>query len=147
MNSLSSSDIKNILSHYKLENQLISINYKDKIELSSTGFYIVNLDSSSTKRNGTHWCVFYFSPRLSLYFDPFGFTPPKEIEKLLNKSSSGWYYSNIQIQDISESSCGYYCIAFIHEKVKNKNSYITFLNKFVNNRIDNEKDLYNILYT
>ena len=66
---------------------------------------------------------------------------------LLNKSSSGWYYSNIQIQDISESSCGYYCIAFIHEKVKNKNSYITFLNKFVNNRIDNEKDLYNILYT
>lgn len=146
MNSLSSSDIKNILSHYKLENQLIDINYKDKIKLSSTGFYIVNLDSSYTKRNGTHWTVFFYSPKLSLYFDPFGFGPPKEIEKLLNKSS-GWYYSNIQIQDISESSCGYYCIAFIHEKVKNKNSYITFLNKFVNNRIDNERDLYNILYT
>ena len=140
MNELSDNDLYNICKYNKLP--LLGIYQKDQLPNKlKNGFYIVNLQAS-TEGNGTHWTVLNYSPGISFYFDSYGFGPPKEVEKKLND----YLYSMIDIQDINSSSCGYYCISFIKEGVNSFEKYKNFLNSFINNNIDNEEDLYRILY-
>ena len=142
MNILNDKEINKILS-----NEHIKINgifQKDKIKSLTTGFYIINLQSS-IQGNGTHWCSLYFNPIKSIWFDSYGFKPPLEIERLLNE----YDYNSFEIQGINNSSCGYYAIAmikFLYDKKDKINAYKTFINLFKKNTINNENILYNLLY-
>jgi hypothetical protein len=143
MNELSSLDIIEILNSYNIEPN--GVYQKDMLPYDlDSGFYIVNLQSSNDG-NGTHWCSLYYSPTLSIWFDAFGFKPPEDVEERIGK----YIYNSYQIQDIKSSSCGYFCIAFIkflypvREKEK---AFNVFVNLFKQNKLANEKVLYELLY-
>lgn len=107
---------------------------KDQLPKLQNGFYIVNLNGHS------HWCALYIDGDNNYYFDPFGFVPPTEVEDKIKP----YYYNDEQIQDMNDSSCGYYCIGFIkfmNHKVDALKSYNDFIHLFSQDSKDNEKIL------
>ena len=146
--------LNNIISNIELLEILKSVNIKingvftkDQIKTPlKDGFYIINLQDSDDG-NGTHWVVLYkINDNVSFYYDSFGFPPPDNIEKILNKK---YKYNTKQIQNINSTSCGFYCIAFIifmktkQDKLK---AFDTFCAIFSNNTKNNEIILYQLLY-
>ena len=67
------------------------------------GFSVVNLNGHS------HWTCIYKSGNKCYYFDSFGCGAPDEIERI----EPSYVYSHKQIQGISQSSCGFFVIAFV----------------------------------
>ena len=94
--------------------------------------YVINIDNEMNEKLrgergivGTHWvAVANLRKRKILYFDSFGFPPPKRIEKFMKKSNNPGTgepklieYNSRQIQDISESSCGYWAVWFVKQMI------------------------------
>ena len=136
-NELSDKEIQVILKYHGIK--INGIFMKDEFPKNpKVGFYIINLQSS-TDGNGTHWCSLYYYPSMSIYFDAFGFVPPREIEDKIGK----YMYNDRDIQNYNDTSCGYFCIAFLKFLNGRKNKYEffhTFINMFnkdtkQNNRI------------
>lgn len=144
MNELSNFDIDRIIKNYDLQNVYKGCYSKDQLKELQTGFYIINLQSS-TDGNGTHWCCLYVvNPVYSCWFDSFGFYPPEDIEDLLKN----YDYNDKDIQNINSSACGYYCIAFIkfmRGKTNPKKAFNTFINLFNKNTAYNDKILKELL--
>ena len=115
MNELSNSEIMDLIKHHKLDHYFEGVYSKDQLsELKPIKFYIINLQDSD-KGGGTHWTAFYYSKLQSIYFDSYGFTPPKVVE---NKIGT-YIYNDSDIQDFNSSACGYYALCFIkflHDK-------------------------------
>ena len=119
MNVLGNDEIETILKNNHIRiNGIFAKNMLPPSLQNSCGWTIVNMQSS-TDGNGTHWIAFHnggnkypgsAGNRISLYFDSFGCPPPLEIENLLSKK---YVRNEEQLQDIEESSCGYFCIAVI----------------------------------
>ena len=84
---------------------------KDYLKNPKVGNYIFNLDFD--KRSGTHWnAAICLHDKIFLY-DPFGKCVMRDyIEKITKKKV---YYSNIKMQKISESTCGFWCLIFLKE--------------------------------
>ena len=78
---------------------------------------IINLDD--TIGAGTHW-VCYRNDEISEYFDPFGLTLPKEVEKYLNTSGLPLFYSPDEIQERNSVLCGYWCLYYLKERQNGK---------------------------
>lgn len=142
MNSLSNKDLIEIAKKYNI--QLRDVLNKDKFTSDLPfGFYIINLQNSN-EGEGTHWCALYYNI-VSIWFDPFGFAPPREIINNIDN----YIYNNKQIQNIKQSSCGYYCLAFIKilqncfNKYKGLEEFKKIWSKNTNN---NELILDSILY-
>ena len=144
MNELCNFDIEQAMNKSGYDNIFHGCFLKDNVPELKTGFYIINLQSSKDG-NGTHWCTLYvINPVYSIWFDPFGFPPPIEIEHLLKN----YNYNKVDIQNIDSSTCGYYCIAFIkymHGTDNPKTSLNTFINLFKQNTKYNDKILSKIL--
>ena len=147
-NELSNIDIINIINSMKFNKYFGGVFSKDDLpkNLKHKYFYIVNLDDK--KNSGTHWTVFYYNnPLTSLYFDSFGFVPPAQVENKIEP----YIYSEPDIQDYENSSaCGYFCIAFIkflyNQDDKHK-ALDTFINLFKSETNNNDKILYQILFS
>lgn len=148
MNELSNIDIDEIITKSKIHNY-IGCYSKDALPSKmQNGFYVINL--ADEDQEGSHWTALYkYNNGLSFYYDSFGFPPPKNVEDKLLKGKL--IINNREIQDIDDTSCGYYCIAFIKymDKHKSKNPIETF-NKFLSffdkNTFKNEVILDNLLY-
>jgi len=75
-----------------------------------------------------------------VYFDSFGSVPPEQVEKALQNN---YYYSCKQIQDLNATSCGYYCVCFLHYFQNHfdkdvKTTYENFVNLFGDDTKRNE---------
>jgi len=146
-NELSNIDIINIIKDMKLDKYFGGIYSKNELPrfLRRKKFYIINLQDSRDG-DGTHWTVFYCNkPLKSIYFDPFGFIAPVEIQKRITP----YIYNDKDIQDFDSTACGYYCIAFIkflHDKEDIYKSYEAFINLFKIETYQNDKILHDILY-
>ena len=95
------------------------------------GFYVINLNGSS------HWTVAYIDGNKHFYFDPFGFPAGKDTEEKIKP----YYYSDVQIQNIDTSSCGYYVVAFVkfmNNKLNSLKAYDDFLQLFKKDTDENE---------
>ena len=140
-NSLSNSDIIRVLKDMGIE--INGVYNRDDLPQLREGFYVINLDSSSGK--GTHWTAFYYHPLHSIYFDPFGFPAPEEVQKRIKP----YIFNDRDIQDIDSTACGYYDIGFIkylYQKPDKDKYFEAFLNRFSDDTQKNDKVLYNILY-
>lgn len=148
-------NILSIADLYDISNKLgISLNgiyQRDQIPSIHLikGFYIINLDPTTSKLGGTHFTAFYntdFDGENSIYFDSMGEICPLEVEQ----SISPLIYNHKQFQALSSSSCGFYCLAFIKylSVFKDKQlGFKYFLELFSEtDRENNEKIVYNILY-
>lgn len=98
------------------------------------GYYIVN-QQDHDEGNGTHWTCFYYNkPKMSYYFDSFGFPPPIDVCDKIKPYS----YNGDDIQDYNSSSCGWFCILFCKMGV-------SMLKHFTNDLKKNEEILFNLL--
>ena len=107
-NELSNFSIINILNHFGIE--IIGVFSKDKLPTEmKKGFYVINLNDHN--ESGSHWTAFYYNnPDYSIYIDSFGFPAPKLIENKIKP-----YICNYRdIQSLSSTAYGYFCIAFIY---------------------------------
>lgn len=134
----------------KLDLPLVGVFMKDDLpKKRKIGSYIINMDNSSGE--GTHWVfakIFSDSDRFdssssssddnsfrycgALYFDPFGIGMPVEIEDFL-KPFGKKAINKKQIQNVSSTQCGWYCIYcdyFLEEHKKGK-SYIDDFRAFL----------------
>ena len=68
---------------------------------------VINLDGNYSQ-GGTQWCGVRVSSEqpLVMYFDSFGFPPPREITLRGRKDGRGVLYPDIEYQDIDEVNCG-----------------------------------------
>ena len=75
--------------------------------------YVVNTHESSKK--GEHWLALYFDKTgYCTFFDPFGLSPSfYGFDNYLKKTSRGFTFNTQQIQSVTSSVCGYYCIYFV----------------------------------
>ena len=96
---------------------------------------MVNLNGHS------HWTCLLKDGNKYFYFDSYGFPASEEIEEQIGE----YIYSDNQLQDMNSSSCGYYCIAWMHymDSRKNKESaFADFLSLFTKNTKNNERILH-----
>ena len=66
------------------------------------GYYIINLNGRS------HWTCLMKDGNDYYYFDSYCFVASAEVEDLIGE----YIYSDLQIQHLNSSSCGYYVICF-----------------------------------
>jgi hypothetical protein len=131
---LSNFDLEEIAQHYGFP---LTVLMKDELKSHKpkTGNYIINLQSS-TSGNGTHWMSMKISNKQCFYQDSFGVAPPKEVINFCKRiPNSRLAFSEIQMQEITTETCGYFAIGLlIHlNRTKNKNIYKSageYINQF-----------------
>ena len=83
--------------------------------------YIINLedefDEEGRKNQGSHYVCFQVNhysdkPDEQVYFDSYGCAPPNEVLEFCKVKAMP--YSEIDIQSIMASFCGWACLAFLH---------------------------------
>jgi hypothetical protein len=136
-NELTNLQIDDIMAHYGIPYHGCFI--KTKLpRLLSNGAYVINLNGES------HWTALIKKGNSHCYFDSFGFVPPEEVEVKIKP----YMYNSDDIQCLSSTSCGYFCIAFIrflHNKKDLKESYEKFLHLFDFDNLNNNELILNSL--
>jgi hypothetical protein len=109
---LSNFDLEHIAQHYGFP---LTVVMKDELKnhKPKSGNYIINLESSS-QGNGTHWMSMKISNNHCFYQDSFGIIPPKEVIDFCKRiPNSRLAFSEIQMQDITAETCGFYSIGLL----------------------------------
>lgn len=107
------SEIKNLIHDKKF----LGVFPSDQIPSTASGAMIVNTDTST--QGGEHWVsLFVIDKKHVEYFDAFGLGPivPEIISYIQHFDQCT--YSSIQIQDLLSTSCGYYCVAYVKNRLK-----------------------------
>ena len=103
--------------------------------------FIVNLDSKMLP--GSHWISIYFKKSTVYYFDSYGLPPRnRHILNFMKRNSDIIKYNNHCFQDDFTTTCGFFCIYFLHQcargkslndlHIKNKKYNELFIKKFIN---------------
>lgn len=86
-------------------------------------YVIYNL--SENVEAGTHWIAscnkkdsYYIE-----YFDSFGLDPPEDVKSYLMRSGKQLIYPLIELQGITETDCGYFCIYFLVNRFRGTSFY------------------------
>ena len=119
-----------------LEDIIFKDNAPNKFKFNKS--YIINLedefDEGGNLQSGSHWTCLqinkYPNGKIeSMYFDPFGSPPPKDIiESYKNTVGKSHFPHNTKdIQSLMSNACGWYCCAYLH---------------FINNFTNRTKNLY-----
>jgi hypothetical protein len=125
----------------RLNVPLLGVVSKDELSgRVNIGSIILNLESS-TDGGGSHWVLLKVFPKGQvIYFDPFGFAPPREVKRYIKKKIA---VSTRHIQDIGSTTCGYYCLmcdCYMTHENQSRDVYERFddfLNVF---KVDTEKN-------
>ena len=90
---------------------------------------------------GSHWVAMYINGEgTGYYFDSLGRPPQQYFVNFVKDNSRSWTCNTKQIQSLSSSVCGHYCIAFAYFVCRGK-SMNTFLLNFNQNRDLNDVDV------
>jgi hypothetical protein len=79
---------------------------------------VINLDHS--RNPGTHWTCLFVNDGVSVYFDPFGLEPPREVIAYCKEPR---YFSSFPIQKFNEVICGHLSIYMLHRLSSGDNFY------------------------
>ena len=148
-NGLTDQDLNSMLRH---DRKFAGVFMKDEIPKNpkQNAWYIVNMDNSYEGGGigGTHWVCFKNSSPM-IYFDPLvSKFPPLEIMEHAEKD--GILYDPDEIQNISSTACGWFCVACILSDKGNGSSskhFEKFTSRFSKNTLLNDKILYDLLRT
>ncbi len=79
------------------------------------GNYIINLQSSEGGKNkGTHFTALVVKGNQALFFDSFGIWPSMEVREFVQRRpKSHLAFTTKEIQDLSSSRCGLFCLGFL----------------------------------
>jgi hypothetical protein len=137
-NELTDKEIKDLVKYYKIKSYHGAyIDHQMPAKLVS-GFYVINLNGKS------HWTCLFKNGSSYFYFDSFGFPASAEVEDQIGE----YIYSDIQIQSMESTSCGYFVIAFMRSMSAQRDkklAYADFLKHFDNDPLKNEVLLHELL--
>jgi hypothetical protein len=137
-NELSNTDIDALVKRYKIKNYHgCHIDHLLPKKLND-GYYVINLNGKS------HWTALFKNDKEYFYFDSYGFVASQEVEDQIKE----YIYSDIDIQSLNSTSCGFFCIAWMKwmQKYKDKKlAYANFLKLFGKDRMNNEMVLHKLL--
>lgn len=121
----SNNDIQEIVETLGMGNVFGGCFLKNELpKRTDSKYYIVNLDSSTTGKGGTHWTLLVIKDSThAMYFDPFGLPPPKEVIDFTGTREV--IYSSNEMQNIESVLCGYFCIYVMNELFSHKTFYDT----------------------
>ena len=139
-NELANRELSQLVKHYKIKNYhgaFIDDRLPKKL---LNGYIVINLNGHS------HWTVLLKDGDKFYYFDSYGFPASQEVEDQIGE----YVYSDLQLQHLNSSSCGFYCIAWMrfmqNHKHKNKKiCYGSFLKLFHEDPKENEIILHRLL--
>jgi hypothetical protein len=125
----------------RLKLPLRKVSFKDQLKqfIPETGAYVINMDSSDSGQNGTHWVSLYLTKQNGVpqawYFDSYGSPAPNEVLEFAKKFKAPILsYSNKQLQALNSNYCGTYVLNFIYAMAKEKGPYeqryLKYLHKF-----------------
>lgn len=104
---------------------------------------IVNTDDSNEK--GEHWVAIFLNKRDGSYFDSFGLAPlHQDFIRFMDHHCDNWNYSSNTLQQLTSSTCGYYCILFVLMRCKGF-SFRQFLKIFSNKATQNDQKIKKML--
>jgi hypothetical protein len=137
-NELTNNELLQLVKHYKIKNYHGAF-IDDRMPLKlKNGFYIINLNGRS------HWTCLLKDGKDYYYFDSYGFVASAEVEDQIGQ----YTYSDIDIQHLNSSSCGFFCIAWMRYMQDHKNkklAYSNFLKLFNKDTQNNEVILHKLL--
>ena len=88
---------------------------------------------------GSHWVATFVKDGVINYFDSYGMPPFQEILDHARQKNFTLLHQSDQIQDLSTTTCGYFCLYFLNEMNKGK-SYFDLLSVFdKEDQMKNEK--------
>jgi len=139
-NELTNDELSQLVKHYKIKNYhgaFIDDRMPSKLK---NGYFVINLNGRS------HWTVLLKDGYNFYYFDSYGFPASQEVENQIGE----YIYSDLQLQHLNSSSCGYYVIAFMrfmqnHKHKDKKICYSSFLKLFDKDPKKNEIILHELL--
>jgi hypothetical protein len=137
-NQLTDGELKDLVKYYKIKNYRGAYIDDRMPEKLLNGFYIINLNGKS------HWTCLFKNGSSYFYFDSFGFPASAEVEDQIGE----YIYSDIQIQSMESTSCGYFVIAFMRSMSAQRDkklAYADFLKHFDNDPLKNEVLLHELL--
>ena len=86
----------------------------DKIPMFKEEKFSIIVNLSKENEKGTHFIGISVSENVVVYFDSYGLeTIDLTIEKYLKKYRKKIPHSNVQLQHVFSSHCGYFCVSFI----------------------------------
>ena len=98
---------------------------------------IYNLEPSYMR--GSHWVATFVKDNVINYFDSFGMPPFQEMVNHARRKNMTLLHQNNQIQSINTTTCGYFCLLFLHQMNKGV-SYYDLLKVFdIYDTMKNEK--------
>ena len=110
---------KEIDAYYKGEKKYLGTFPKDaipsKLAKRKHGAMIINMNNSN--QGGSHWIAILLNKNNSIYFDSFGIVPSNEVVAFMKQRGKPMYYVDRQLQNLTSSSCGWFCIHFIDEVI------------------------------
>jgi hypothetical protein len=139
-NELTNGELSELVKHYKIK-KYHGAHIDDRLPKKLlNGYYIINLNGRS------HWTCLLKDGDNFYYFDSYGFVASAEVEDQIGE----YIYSDLQLQHINSTSCGYFVIAFMrymqNHKHKNKKiCYKSFLKLFSKDPKENEIILHQLL--
>ena len=139
-NELTNGELSQLVKHYKINNYHGAY-IDDKLPKKLlNGNYIINLNGHS------HWTCLLKDGDKYYYHDSYGFPASAEVEDQIGE----YVYSDLQLQDINSSSCGWFCLAWMkwmqeHKHKNKKICYESFLKLFSKDPKKNEIILHDLL--
>jgi len=117
-NELSNNELSQLVKHYKIK-KYHGAYIDDRMPTNlKNGFYIINLNGRS------HWTCLLKDGKDYYYFDSYGFVASAEVEDQIGE----YIYSDIDIQHLNSSSCGFFCIAWMRWMQDHKNKKLAYSN-------------------
>ena len=117
MNSL---DIERLILSGGGSRHFLGVKPRDEVRqvLGQSGVLVFNTD----KRNepGTHWIGLVLSPSQIEYFDSYGLPPHSfpDVFRKLTSSGRRLMWSNTQLQGLTSTVCGDYCVMFLLLRIR-----------------------------
>ena len=139
-NELTNGELSQLVKHYKIKKYhgaYIDDRMPKKLK---NGYYIINLNGRS------HWTVLLKDGDKYYYFDSYGFPASQEVEDQIAE----YVYSDLQLQHLNSSSCGFFVIAWMrfmqnHKHNDKKICFMSFLKLFSKDPKKNEIILNDLL--
>lgn len=128
---LSNIDLINLCNELNLP--LIHCGFKDNFDdmKRRDGCYIINIGDNHTI-GGTHWTALYIKNKYAIYFDSYGENMPMSIRHFVERGNRMSIRENMScIQALKDTSCGWYCLAFLAYMHHSKDANMTNLNMFI----------------
>lgn len=142
--SLTNYQISDLCEYYQIPIEGIFMKDELKRVAPKNGLYIVNLDSITSGKGGTHWTFIALHDTLgNIFYDSFGAIPAIEVEAFIRRSKMKTFaYNNWITQDIRSEYCGFFCLAlaiYLKYHFNGQKTLSSLMNDYVNIFVDDTK--------